>query len=98
MQKHTSCWWQVLDGEMACPPEDSNGLDGMGNPPYQEFLDKVLAAKAKTSDAARRKYRKLCASAAGLNYKDRYGDGLAAIWIKRFLPARRNALPGQPLT
>ncbi len=32
---------QVLDGAMACPPEDSNGLDGMGNPNYQEFLDEV---------------------------------------------------------
>lgn len=26
---------QVLDGAMACPPEDSNGLEGMGPRSYQ---------------------------------------------------------------
>ena len=54
---------------MACPPEDSNGLEGMGNRSYQSFLDSVLAAKNSTS---LRKYRKLCAEAStGLNYKGR---------------------------
>ncbi|KAK9802771.1 hypothetical protein WJX73_000857 [Symbiochloris irregularis] len=65
----------VLDGAMACPPEDSNGLEGMGNRAYQPFLDKVLAAKQGTSPKAQRKYRELCASvSSGLNYKSRMYD------------------------
>ena len=30
---------ELLDGAGACPPEDSNGLDGKGNEPYCEFLE-----------------------------------------------------------
>ncbi len=63
---------QVLDGPMACPPEDSSGLEGMGNHFYQEFLDSVLPAKDSASFECKRKYRKLCAEASmALNYKER---------------------------
>jgi hypothetical protein len=31
----------VLDGAMACPPEDSNGFEGMGNRSYNDFLKEV---------------------------------------------------------
>ncbi len=63
---------QVLDGAMACPPEDSNGLEGMGNHFYQEFLDLVLAAKNSASFECKRKYMKLCAEVStALNYKER---------------------------
>ena len=65
---------------MACPPEDSKGLDGMGNKSYQEFLDKVLDAKAGASARDNRKFRELCASAAGLNYTDRY-CGQTCCWL-----------------
>ncbi|KAK9813589.1 hypothetical protein WJX73_008847 [Symbiochloris irregularis] len=64
----------VLDGAMACPPEDSNGLGDMGLQPYQKFLTKVLKAKRGTSHRDKRKYRDLCASASGLNYKDKVYD------------------------
>ncbi|EFN53808.1 hypothetical protein CHLNCDRAFT_136514 [Chlorella variabilis] len=32
----------VLDGAMACPPEDSSGMEGSGSGSYQEFLDQML--------------------------------------------------------
>ena len=82
----------MLDGEIACPPEDSNGLDGMGIQPYQKFMDKVLAAKAETSSKHQRKCRELCASAAGLNYKERYVGRLAAGLDCQCLPACRARL------
>lgn len=63
---------EVIDGAMACPPEDSSGFEGMGNRAYQDFLHDLLAAKANASSHSQRKFRKLCAEATGaLNYKDR---------------------------
>lgn len=60
---------QVLDGAMACPPEDSRGCDHMGNGSYQESLDTILAEK---KCANKRKYNKLCAEVAtALNYKSK---------------------------
>jgi hypothetical protein len=38
------CWCQVLDGAMACLPEDSNGFEGMGNFAYKDYLQKVKSA------------------------------------------------------
>ena len=35
---------ELLAGENACPPEDSRGMDGMGNSPYNKFL-KTLPPK-----------------------------------------------------
>ena len=50
---------QVLDGAMACPPEDGVGLGfGSSNHNYQRFLTEVLAEKRRVS---KRKYRALCA-------------------------------------
>ena len=69
---HITHFAQVLDGAGACPPEDSNGFEGMGNHAYQDFLDSVLEAKQGMDAKSQRKYRQLCAGAsAGLNYKDR---------------------------
>ena len=31
---------ELLDGEGACPPEDSNGLDGKGGRSSAEFLER----------------------------------------------------------
>lgn len=56
---------------MACPPEDGNGFEGMGNRSYQEWLDSALAVK----DGGTRKYKKMCAECStALSYKDR-SDG-----------------------
>ena len=66
--------FQVLDGAMACPPEDSSGFEGMGNGPYQDFLNKVLAARYKSSGSQKyaREYKKLCKEAStALNYGTR---------------------------
>jgi len=38
----------LLDGAMSCPPEDSNGFEGMGNRKYQaNFLDTYFEAKGE---------------------------------------------------
>lgn len=64
---------QVLGGGGACPPEDSNGFEGMGNGPFQEFLDDLLLAKRSSDARSQRKYKKLCAEVMGsaLNYKNK---------------------------
>ncbi|KAL4431490.1 hypothetical protein ABPG75_006746 [Micractinium tetrahymenae] len=58
----------VLDGAMACPPEDSKGLENSGSGGYQEFLDQLGdPAYRRSSD-----YRQLVREAsAALNYRDR---------------------------
>jgi len=46
----------LIDGAWACPPEDSNGCDGMGNMPYAEaipiLMDKKAAGHAKAIKGA----------------------------------------------
>jgi hypothetical protein len=40
----------VLDGAMACPPEDSNGCEGMGNRSYAKEVDKLRLAILDSND------------------------------------------------
>jgi len=43
----------VLDGEMACPPEDSNGFEGMGCESYQnEVLEKIPLRRQQAREMA----------------------------------------------
>ncbi|KAK9828603.1 hypothetical protein WJX72_000990 [[Myrmecia] bisecta] len=61
---------EVLDGAMACPPEDSNGFEGMGLWDYQPFLDECAALRLKPN-----KLRRKCEGCeVSLNYKDRPFD------------------------
>ncbi|KAI7838302.1 hypothetical protein COHA_007872 [Chlorella ohadii] len=61
---------QVLEGAMACPPEDSKGLEGMGPRSYQEFLDEWADPKWRTS---RDGHETLAEASAALNYRDTPG-------------------------
>ncbi|CAH1775893.1 unnamed protein product [Owenia fusiformis] len=42
-ESNGSC--EVIAGEMRCPPEDSNGLEGKGNDFYQDLLDELPPKK-----------------------------------------------------
>ncbi len=59
----------VLDACGNAPPEDSNGIEGMGTHHYSDFLDELKAEKKKGGAKYKRLLRHFAASGA-VNYQD----------------------------